>query len=972
MPAGSVRTHEDEQAWDRAKTATRKQYPNLTEENDRFWRIVQSIYQNMKAYEDDDTEVLDKATTPRFVVTKAYVRSHSRKLPSGRTVTIPAYFTKKVPKGEEVKPGRTRAVKQPPPRGVHTGMTPEHLAHRLVRHVQEGTMTHEDAHANLAHLERRAHAGHGLEHGHGPAWTAEHVHQFIGHARAGLQAHKEAQEKQQVDGDRQHQATLDKVERDLGIEERKTASAERDTARLKEMTADETDGDGDTIENVLHITGNTYPVRRELRNLGAVWNADEKAYLVHPGKDPQFHVFDILRDRYKGQYKLDFNRKPAPSSAFEALTGEALRAYRQGQLTKKIELWRQHAARLDAQGQAIDARLKPYDDYAFWTEPIKIGHHSEQRHRRLRERLSTLMDKKLDLWKQARDLRDRADRLERQGATIKGDAAQRREERREQVKTSGVGVGSRIHNAIYGNGVVTKVNKNTYTVRFDQGHSTTVDQAHVTPTGEKIDPALLKEQTKPKFQRGQRVRYNHIGQDREGVITRVGPNRYTVKNDAGFEVQVDPARVFPLDTAAKSLRLIVNKAYVRSHSRKLPSGRTVTIPAYFTKKVPKGEAVKPGRSRAVKQPPPRGVHTGMTPEHLEHRLVRHVQEGTMSHEEAHANLLHLERRAHAGHGLEHGHGPAWTAEHVHQFIGHARAGLQAHKEAQGREKQAHQERQRQAETQAELRRKQAGGELEPPPRQQGQETHPSAKLVEAGVDRYRREGERGLAWWYHRELTAEDRASITDWLVATKHPSASEPGSQENRLTGVVREMARQRPTGQERKPVGLTHQEQQQEWDARMRQKQQAEREKPQGQAGATKELWQQTRAEAGIGERPDIPERPGSLQHLYGKQGPTQEQRAAWQQQRAAYRRALEVAHERFERVNAHHAAVLEAHRAGKPVPAHVLAEYGLPQQQAQPRQARGARHRANAQALLEQRRQRQAVAKALPRCVIYVRAS
>jgi hypothetical protein len=52
MPA-SVKTERDEAAWDRAKRAAHRQY-DFSEENDRFWRIVNSIYQNMKALEHED------------------------------------------------------------------------------------------------------------------------------------------------------------------------------------------------------------------------------------------------------------------------------------------------------------------------------------------------------------------------------------------------------------------------------------------------------------------------------------------------------------------------------------------------------------------------------------------------------------------------------------------------------------------------------------------------------------------------------------------------------------------------------------------------------------------------------------------------------------------------------------------------------------------------------------------------------
>lgn len=36
----------DEAKWNKAKEAAHKSYPDLTEDNDRFWKIVESIYKN--------------------------------------------------------------------------------------------------------------------------------------------------------------------------------------------------------------------------------------------------------------------------------------------------------------------------------------------------------------------------------------------------------------------------------------------------------------------------------------------------------------------------------------------------------------------------------------------------------------------------------------------------------------------------------------------------------------------------------------------------------------------------------------------------------------------------------------------------------------------------------------------------------------------------------------------------------------
>lgn len=152
-----------------------------------------------------EEQAVDVVKSRVFVVglEKAYVKSHSRKLPSGRVVTIGAYFNKRTAKEDDST--RKRRPKNPPPSAAQrTGLTPEQLAHRLVRHVREGTLTHEEAEANVAHLERRAQRGQGLEHGHGPAWTHEHLKEFVEHARGGLKEHRQEQHrKQQAETERQ-------------------------------------------------------------------------------------------------------------------------------------------------------------------------------------------------------------------------------------------------------------------------------------------------------------------------------------------------------------------------------------------------------------------------------------------------------------------------------------------------------------------------------------------------------------------------------------------------------------------------------------------------------------------------------------------------------------------------------------------------------------------------------------------------
>jgi len=50
MPVGVVHSLEDEIAWERAKEAARRQYPDAT--GARFYRIVMAIYKKMTHYDE--------------------------------------------------------------------------------------------------------------------------------------------------------------------------------------------------------------------------------------------------------------------------------------------------------------------------------------------------------------------------------------------------------------------------------------------------------------------------------------------------------------------------------------------------------------------------------------------------------------------------------------------------------------------------------------------------------------------------------------------------------------------------------------------------------------------------------------------------------------------------------------------------------------------------------------------------------
>lgn len=68
MPKGVVKTKRDEAAWTKAKGIIHKQYPNMSEDNDSFWKLVQTVYQNMtKALNPLNHTLLHKAAELTFL-----------------------------------------------------------------------------------------------------------------------------------------------------------------------------------------------------------------------------------------------------------------------------------------------------------------------------------------------------------------------------------------------------------------------------------------------------------------------------------------------------------------------------------------------------------------------------------------------------------------------------------------------------------------------------------------------------------------------------------------------------------------------------------------------------------------------------------------------------------------------------------------------------------------------------------------
>lgn len=146
----------------------------------------------------------------------------------------------------------------------------------------------------------------------------------------------------------------------------------------------------------------------------------------------------------------------------------------------KAAKYREWAAKAQEKSVELHKHLQEdYRDYDF-TQPILIGHHSERRHRRDRERYNNKMQQIIDLDNKAKEFLERADNLEHFANTNKGDAERKREQER-QVNDKWVKVGSQVEDWVFGFGEVVKVNKKTYTIKWPSGSVFTRDKSYIRP-----------------------------------------------------------------------------------------------------------------------------------------------------------------------------------------------------------------------------------------------------------------------------------------------------------------------------------------------------------------------------------------------------------------------------------------------------------------------------------------------------------
>lgn len=165
-------------------------------------------------------------------------------------------------------------------------------------------------------------------------------------------------------------------------------------------------------------------------------------------------------------------------SCWKKQTPEEIRAYRQAKIDRKVARLRKGADKRDEVADSKQAAFKENSkDWAYVTQP-NINTTGGRAFSRQREKVLDRYDAGIRLQIEADDMREQAEYLEKTGAVVKGDAERKRQAERD-ARDKIFTVGSVVVDWSYGRGVIAKVNKKTYTIRFDSEFTATRDKSYI-------------------------------------------------------------------------------------------------------------------------------------------------------------------------------------------------------------------------------------------------------------------------------------------------------------------------------------------------------------------------------------------------------------------------------------------------------------------------------------------------------------
>jgi hypothetical protein len=172
--------------------------------------------------------------------------------------------------------------------------------------------------------------------------------------------------------------------------------------------------------DALLILGNTYKERHRIRQAGGVYSHDIGGHVIPLSATAS--LSDIIEKQGSEVVEV-------AEGFFKPLEGEALRQYRTERNIRRAD--RLDARAESARKEAAKRDLKPHErDFLSLCEPVKVGHHSERRHRKLLERAGKSFEARMTLQSKASRLESIAESLRAAPARIKGDAARADEKRR--------------------------------------------------------------------------------------------------------------------------------------------------------------------------------------------------------------------------------------------------------------------------------------------------------------------------------------------------------------------------------------------------------------------------------------------------------------------------------------------------------------------------------------------------------------
>ena len=146
---------------------------------------------------------------------------------------------------------------------------------------------------------------------------------------------------------------------------------------------------------------------------------------------------------------------------------ETLRPYLQAGAERKAERFREWADKREKKADALHDEAHRMASHIPLGQPILVGHHSEGRDRRYRDRIHNKFGQWIENSEKAGEMRGKAAALE-QGPSIKGDREARRQAMRDRIRPA-LRVGMKVGTPIYGDGVIERINKKTVTCRRADG-----------------------------------------------------------------------------------------------------------------------------------------------------------------------------------------------------------------------------------------------------------------------------------------------------------------------------------------------------------------------------------------------------------------------------------------------------------------------------------------------------------------------